>query len=241
MLRQLEAMHIPHALFVNRIDQARGSIRELLEALQPMSSAALVARQLPIREGDRITGFVDLALERAFHYRPGQSSERIDIPNDMTTEEMAERFHMLEQLADHDDHLLEQLLSDEIPSLDTVFADLAQETERSLVVPVLFGSAQNGFGIRRLLKLLRHETPHPERAAERIGVQGTSAYVFRISNAGARGRVALARVFGGAITEGVEFAGGGGQSVRAGALFTVQGATTAQEIGRASWRERGCQ
>src|SRR3546814_7982509 len=60
-LRQLEALGIPHAIFVNKIDQARGSIRALLEALQPMSAAPLIARQIPIRAkdagGEKVTGF----------------------------------------------------------------------------------------------------------------------------------------------------------------------------------------
>ena len=35
---------------------------------------------------------------------------------------------MLEKLADHDDTLLEQLLMDEVPDRETVFADLAKDT-----------------------------------------------------------------------------------------------------------------
>ena len=227
-LRQLESLGVPHVIFVNRIDQARGSIRELLSALQPMSAAALVARQIPIREGERITGFIDLALERAYHYRPGAPSERIDIPSDLAMREAADRFHMLEQLADHDDVLLEQLLEDKAPSQETVLADLASETASNLVVPVLFGSATTGFGIRRLLKMLRHDTPHPDRAADRLGANGASAYVFRVSNGNAMGRIAYARVFGVGVNEGAEFAGADGEMIRAGALFTVQGATTAK-------------
>ena len=42
-LRQLEALGIPHAIFVNKIDQARGSIQSLLEALQPMSASPLTS------------------------------------------------------------------------------------------------------------------------------------------------------------------------------------------------------
>jgi elongation factor G len=76
ILRHLEALGLPHALFVNKIDQARGSIEDLLGALQPMSAAALVARQIPIRAGERVAGFVDLALERAYHYQPGPSPQR---------------------------------------------------------------------------------------------------------------------------------------------------------------------
>ncbi len=60
-LRQLETLGIPHMIFVNKIDQARGSIQTLLEALQPMSNSPLIARWIPIRDGEKITGFVDIA------------------------------------------------------------------------------------------------------------------------------------------------------------------------------------
>ena len=226
VLRQLEALAVPHAIFVNKVDQARGSIKALLQALEPMSASPLIARQIPIRNGDKITGFVDLALERAFHYRPGKPSERVEIPADLAGRETAERFHMLEQLADHDDALLEQLLMDETPEPATVLADLARETRDNLGVPVFFGSALNGFGVRRLLKALRHETPGPDVTAARLGSDGQCAFVFKISHGGAIGRVALARVFGGTLEEGAELKAANGELVRLGALFAVQGEKT---------------
>jgi elongation factor G len=230
-LRQLETLGVPHLIFVNKIDQARGRIRDLLEALQPMSSSPLVARQIPIREGEKITGFVDLALERAFHYVPGKPSEQIEIPADLADREAQDRFHMLEQLADHDDALLEQLLMDEQPDRATIFADLARETRDNLVVPVLFGSALNGFGVRRLMKALRHDAPAPEAAAERLGAGTGCAFVFKISHGGAMGRLAFARVFGGSLSEGAELKGASG-NVRLGTLFSVQGDKTAK-LGKA--------
>ncbi|MBO9712278.1 elongation factor G [Sphingomonas sp.] len=225
VLRWLEARGMPHALFVNKIDQARGTIEELLEALQPMSAAPLVARQIPIRKGEQVTGYVDLALERAYLYQPGKPSEQISIADAMRDEEKAARFHMLEQLADHDDALLEQLISDETPSLDTVFGDLASETRAGLVVPVLFGSAVNGFGIRRLLKMLRHDTPSAAATAERLGIKAPAAQTFKVLHGSTVGRLALARVYGGALSEGAELSGIGGKA-RSGALFTIQGANT---------------
>src|SRR5688572_15436168 len=226
-LRQLEALGVPHLIFVNKIDQARGGIRDLLEALQPMSSSPLVARQIPIREGEKVTGFVDLALERAFKYRPGKPSEQIDIPADLADRETQDRFHMLEQLADHDDALLEQLLMDEAPDQATIFADIARETKENLVVPVLFGSALNGFGVRRLMKALRHDAPGPEAAAERLGARGASAFIFKISHGGAMGRLALARVFGGTLSEGAELKTKD-DVIRVGTLFAAQGEKTAK-------------
>jgi elongation factor G len=225
-LRQIEALGLPHAIFVNKIDAAKGRIRDLLEALQPLSAAPLIARQIPIREGHSITGFVDLALERAFHYVPGKPSEPIAIPNDLAEREANERFHMLETLADHDDILLEQLLLDEVPDLKTIFADLVNETRAGLVVPVMFGSALNSFGIRRLLKFLRHEAPTPLQTAERIGLNATNARIFKIANGGAVGRLALARVLGDGLDEGSELTANSGEAVRVGTLFSVQGEKT---------------
>ncbi|HEX8216753.1 MAG TPA: elongation factor G [Allosphingosinicella sp.] len=222
-LRRLEHLGVPHMIFVNKIDQARGSIQNVLEALQPMGAHPLLARQIPIRDGEKVSGFVDVALERAFHYRPGKPSERTEIPADLADREKAARFHLLEQLADHDDALLEQLLMDEVPDPKVVFEDLSRETRENLVVPVLFGSALNGFGVRRLLKALRHDAPGPDAAAKRLGAADGCAFVFKISNAGSMGRLAYGRVFGATLKEGAELRTGGGETVRIGTLFTVQG------------------
>jgi elongation factor G len=226
-LRQLEALGIPHMIFVNKIDQARGSIHALLEALQPMSASPLIARQIPIRDGEKITGFVDIALERAFYYRPGKPSEQKEIPPELSDREASERFHMLEQLADHDDALLEQLLMDEVPDPKTVYADLSRETGEGLVVPVLFGSALNGFGVRRLMKAFRHDVPSPEAAAKRLRASDGCAFVFKVSHGGTMGRLALARVFGRSLKEGTELKAEG-QTIRIGTLFAVQGEKTAK-------------
>lgn len=194
-LRAIEAAGVPHLMFVNRIDQARGRVRDLIEALQPMSSAPLVARQIPIREGEAVTGFVDLALERAWRYRPGKPSEAISIPATVVERTHEARFHMLEALADHDDALLESLVEGTEPDAAQVFADLRRDLAVNHIVPVLFGSATGGWGITRLLKALRHETPAPAAAAARVNA-AEGAFVFKISHAAAVGRLALARLFG---------------------------------------------
>jgi elongation factor G len=223
-LRALDELGIPHLIFANRIDQAHGRVRDLLSALQPISVSPLIARQIPIREGEKISGFVDLALERAFKYRAGKESERIEIPADLQAREIEARTHMLEQLADHDDELLEQLLMDQSPTSEKIFQDLARETSESLGVSVLFGSAISSWGVRRLLKALRHEVAGPAATANRLDVSDPSMYVFKIIH-GAIGRLALARVLGGRIAEGSDLKCAEGHA-RLGALFHVQGEKT---------------
>src|SRR4029453_13681391 len=69
ILRELEEQKIPHFLFVNKIDKADSTIHEVLRVLQPASRSKLLLRQIPTFSGEIITGFVDLALERAFVYK----------------------------------------------------------------------------------------------------------------------------------------------------------------------------
>ena len=230
MLRRLDALGVPHAIFVNKIESARaGAIRELIAELQPMSREPLALRQIPIREGEAVTGYVDLALERAYRYRPGAESELVEIPDQLAAREKADRAKLLETLADFDDTLMEALLMDEEPDRLTVMADLAVDTAHNKVVPVVLGSALTGGGVRRLLKLLRHEAPSPDAAADRLGVNGGGAlHVFKIANGGAMGRLALGRVLGERLNEGDELVIGS-EAARTGSIFFVQGEKTAKQ------------
>ena len=222
-VRQLEALGVPRALFINKMDQARGSLEDLLAALAPVSSVPLVARQLPIVEDEHVVGAVDLALERAYIWRAGQTSEIRTLTPDLEAIEADARFHMLEQLADFDDELMEQLLSDANPARDLVFADLVADMRAGLIVPVFFGSAQGSFGISRLLKALRHETPPTAQAAGRLGLAGPAAAVIKTAWVGQAGKLAFARVFGAPLADGADLALPDGAHARAGGLSSPQG------------------
>jgi elongation factor G len=226
LFQELDRMGVPRMVFVNKIDQAHGNVGELLDALQPASTVPLVARQLPILDDDKVTGFIDLALERAFVYRAGQQFEQIDIPSELAQAEVDARFHMLEQLSSYDDALLEQLLSDVNPDREMVFGDLVKELQQGLIAPVFFGSAQNDSGMGRLLKAFRHEAPGPEGAAARLGADGACAYVFKTTHAGQAGKLALARVLAGKVADGAELVHADGEKARASGLFQMLGPQT---------------
>lgn len=199
ILKQLEDRGIPHFLFLNKIDKAEGKVRDILPTMQPASRRPLVLRQVPIWENDIVTGFVDLALERAFVYREHQASEIVEPPTALTERREQARYSMLEQLADYDDDLMEQLLEDIEPPRDKIFEELSRELREGNICPVLLGSAEHGNGILRLLKALRHEVPGVERTAERLGVADapSCAYVLKTFHTTHGGKLSLARVLTG--------------------------------------------
>ena len=237
-LKRLADLGIPHALFVNKIDKATGALRELLATLQEVAPKPLVIRQIPIWENGIVAGFVDLALERAYVYREHAASELVDMGSEVKAREAEARFQMLEKLADYDEHLMEELLSDVPPPRDEIFEDLQRDLEKGLIVPVLIGSAEGDNGIRRLLKMLRHETPEVGAAAARAGLgsgNDTVAHVLKTYHTMHGGKLSLVRVLSGHLKDGATLYRPGGTDSRIGGMFALKGLEQIKlnEIGRA--------
>ncbi|HLY56660.1 MAG TPA: GTP-binding protein, partial [Stellaceae bacterium] len=103
LFKLLEDEGVPHIVFVNKIDALAGHVRDTLAALQAYSKQPLVLRQIPIRDGETVSGYVDVVSERAYRYRKGAASDRVDLPAEMTDREREARAGLVEVLADHDD------------------------------------------------------------------------------------------------------------------------------------------
>src|SRR3984893_13247293 len=229
ILRELEDLKIPRFLFLNKIDKADKQVRESLKLLQPASRVPLLLRQIPIWKNEIITGFVDLALERAFVYREHAASEMIALEGDELSSEKDARFTMLETLADHDDELMEQLLADIPPPRDRVFDDLARELREGLVCPVMIGVATRTNGVLRLLKALRHESPGIAATAKRLGVKSTGeavAAVLKSFHTTHGGKLSVARVLAGQIGDGVTLNSPNEEAGRVSGVFKLLGPST---------------
>ncbi|MBV8472777.1 MAG: elongation factor G [Hyphomicrobiales bacterium] len=229
ILRELEEMGVPRILFLNKIDLAGGGVREALEMLQPASRAPLLLRQIPIWENGVATGFIDLALERAFVYREAGPSAVVEMPAGAASDEKRARYSMLERLADYDDALMEELISDIEPPQDRVFDDLTQELRDGHVVPLLMGSATAGHGVTRLLKALRHEAPGVAQTRARLGVEAEGpalAQVIRTIHTAHGGKLSLARLLRGAFVDGGSVVGSRGGEERIAGLARLMGAVS---------------
>jgi elongation factor G len=189
----------------------------------------LLLRQIPSFSGDLISGFVDLALERAFVYREHAASEVVPLEGDALDREKSARFSMLETLADHDDQLMEQLLEDIQPPRDKVFDDLSRELREGLVCPVLLGAATRTNGVLRLMKALRHETPAVAETAQRLGMKAGNdaiAYVMKTLHTAHGGKMSIARIFNGQVNDGTTFVTPEREAGRVAGVFKLMGQNT---------------
>ncbi len=213
LMKTLEDHKIPHLVFINKIDMLAGRVRDSLAALQNYSKFPLVLRQVPIREADSITGYVDVVSERAYRYRREQDSELITLPNEMREREQEARAGLSEILADHDDAIMEKILEDVAPTSDELFKQLHHDQASGSIVQVLLGAAGQGFGILRLWKALRHDAPNAWETAHRHGIAVSDqplVQIFKTVHAGQAaytGKLSLSRIWRGTLADGATLNG----------------------------------
>ena len=222
VFRFLEEHDIPHILFINKIDRAFGLIRDFMPAVNAISSHPLVLHQVPIRDDEDVTGYVELISEQAYSYQDGSPATEVDLPDAVKGREEQARTALLESLADFDDTLLEQLIEDVAPSQDEVIAYVKRELAANQVVPVFFGAAELEHGVRRLLNHLVEIVPGPAETAARRGVDGGGgalAQVMKTYMTHHGGKLSLVRVWRGKISDGDTLNG-----VRVAGIYRMMGA-----------------
>ena len=227
LFKFLDDWEIPHLVFISKMDRANNNFMDVLHALKLVSSRPLVPHQYPIGQGEQLSGFIDLVSEQAYQYHTGAPADPIPFPEALKEQEQAARAEMLEELANFDDHLLEELLEEINPPQEEILQDLKLELGADLVVPVFFGIAEQDYGVRPLLEALLREAPAPETTAERRGiVQPTDAplaQVLKTYFTPQGGKLSVVRVWQGKLTEGIVLNG-----VRAGGIYRLMGQQSQQ-------------
>ncbi|MFB2917078.1 elongation factor G [Aerosakkonema funiforme] len=222
LFKFLDDWEIPHLVFINKMDRANNNFMDVLHALKNVSSRPLVPHQYPIGQGENLVGFIDLVTEQAYHYHPGAPADPVPFPAELKEAEHAARAEMLEELANFDDHLLEELLEEIEPPQEEIIQDLKMELGADLIVPVFLGIAEKDFGVRPLLQALLREAPTPEIALGRRGItlsgDAPLAQVLKTYFTPQGGKLSLVRVWQGTLTDGAVLNG-----VRAGGLYRLTG------------------
>jgi elongation factor G len=201
LFQVLDDWQIPHLVFLNKMDRAIAPFSEVLAALKQVSSRPMVPQQYPIGQNETLQGFIDLITEQAFQYHPDAPADPIPLPEALKAQEHAARAEMLEALAEFDDHLLEELIEEVEPPQTEVLQDLKDELSADLIVPVLFGVADRGFGIRPLGKA---DSPVAQVLKTYISAQG--------------GKLSLVRVWQGTLSDGMSL-----NKVRVSGIYRLMG------------------
>jgi elongation factor G len=218
LFKSLENLALPHLVFVNKVDTLAGPFEDLLAALQAHSKFPLAPRQLPMREGDTVIGYVDIVRGQAYRYRPNERAEAVEIPPHLQESEKDALGGLAEVLADHDDALLEKLIEEVTPTSAEIYGDLRKDQASGTIVEVLLGSAAQSQGIFPLWKALRHDVPDSRQTAARRGIATDGEPLAQIFKTVQAGKLSYARVWRGVLRDSAAFDG-----VRIGGIHRYSG------------------
>ena len=107
----LNEHNIPRIIFVNKMDKDRASYAKIIENLEASFHAHLVSLCIPIGEGEKLEGVIDILDEKAMRPKALGSRETVisDLPADMKALVQAQRGKLAEIAAEGDDEERNQL------------------------------------------------------------------------------------------------------------------------------------
>ena len=167
--RVASARGIPRLVFVNKMDRERADFDRVLgEITERFSATGIEPVELPVGRESGFHGVADLVTEHVWLYDSGRAEERDELPDDIAAREHAEHEHLVEDVVEQDDSLLERYLEGEQPTAEELEGALHDGVRRAVVFPVLLGSAGGPAGpvaVDRLAEFLCHVGPSPAEAA----------------------------------------------------------------------------
>ena len=208
-------MGLSRAVFINKLDRERADFEGTLADVRANLAPKAVLLQLPIGKEAAFKGVVDLLSMKALVWKADKSGDFAvqDVPADLRDTAANLRAHLVEAVAESDDHLIEVYLeTGELPDED-LRRGLAAGIASGDLVPVFCGSATRVVGVQPLLDVVADVFPAPTGGA---AVKGTtehgdpterarsasepfSALVFKTIVDPFVGKLTLARVYSGAI------------------------------------------
>ena len=161
--RQADKYGVPRIAFVNKMDRIGADFMRGVQMMVDRLHARPLILQLPIGREDQFRGVVDLVRNVAYLYEDdmGVEWQEIPVPDDMRDRVEAERTHMIETLAERDDHLMMDYLEGHEITVERLKAAVRKATLDIDLTPVLCGSSFKNKGVQMLLDAVVDYLPSP--------------------------------------------------------------------------------
>lgn len=162
-----EERGIPRIFFINKVDDERVNYQGVLQQLKDKYGKKIAPFQLPLREGERITGFINVVEQEARRF-DGDRTVTAEMPPGMEEELAPLREMINEAVAETSEELMEKYFGGEAFTLPEMYEALRSGVAEGDIVPVLCGSAYHKLGISSLMNAIHAYFPAPDSRDEFI-------------------------------------------------------------------------
>ncbi len=218
--RQADRYGVPRICFVNKMDRVGASFERTIQSIVDRLGASPIAMQLPIGAEATFKGVIDLLTMQGIIWEDdlGKEPKTIEIPADLKKAAEEARHHMVEEIAQLDDHLTVKYLEGTEISVEELKLALRNAVVANKAYPVFCGSSLKNKGVQVMLDAVIDYLPSPLDVPPLKGsAPGSSefdielpakddaplsALVFKIVTDPYVGRLAYFRVYSGVISQG---------------------------------------
>ena len=217
--RQADKYGVPRICFINKMDATGADYFMSVDTIRERLRANAVPIEIPIGAEDKFVGVVDLITMKANIYKNELGTEFTveEIPSDLV--EVAEKYRaeLLENIAEHDEELMEKYLEGEELTEEEIKRAIRTATIANAMNPVLCGSAYKNKGVQPLLDAIVDYMPAPTDVPDIKGVdpqtdepttrkssdeEPFAALAFKIATDPYVGKLAFTRIYSGTIESG---------------------------------------
>ncbi|MCX8128551.1 MAG: elongation factor G [Clostridia bacterium] len=229
---------IPKIIFVNKMDDENADFFKVLDQMLEIFGKGIVAFEIPIIEGEKFTGFVDVINLKAKKFDKDKLID-IAIPAGLNDRISSIRDGLNEAIAETDEALMEKFFGGEEFTHDEILKGLRVGISDGSIVPVFCGSASNNLGVQSLMDAVTEYMPSPvdkpvvtgkkpgsEDAVEYKATADAplSALVFKTVADPFVGKISLFRVYSGTLkSDSTVFNTTTQKNEKIGSLFTMRG------------------
>ncbi|UEB33588.1 elongation factor G [Finegoldia magna] len=217
--RQADKYGVPRICFINKMDATGADYFMAVDTIRERLRANAVPIEIPIGAEDKFVGVVDLITMKANIYKNELGTEFTveEIPSDLV--EVAEKYRaeLLENIAEHDEELMEKYLEGEELTEEEIKRAIRTATIANAMNPVLCGSAYKNKGVQPLLDAIVDYMPSPIDVPDIKGVdpqtdeptvrkssdeEPFAALAFKIATDPYVGKLAFTRIYSGSVESG---------------------------------------
>jgi elongation factor G len=216
---QADKFHVPRLCFINKLDRTGADFKKDIESIEQKLTPNIVVLQMPIGQEQNFEGVIDLLSLKAYFFEGehGENVKETEIPPGLKDEALKSRQKTIERIIEQDEHLTEEYLKGNPPTIEDLKKVLRKATIDFKLVPVLCGTALKNKGIQLLLDAVVDYLPSPvdlplvkgenpktgkEEMRETKDDAPFSALVFKVATDPYVGELSYFRVYSGILKKG---------------------------------------
>ena len=164
--------NIPKAFFINKFDDPEARFKKVFEQLHSRFGVSVCPIVIPMIEGDKVTGFLNLVDLRTYVYDKEGNISESPIPEEFMPVVEEYRQMLFEAIAQTDEALMEKFFAEEEITHEEAVNAIHEGIISGEIVPVFCGATAKMWGILTVLDTIVDSFPRPTARKVEQGADG---------------------------------------------------------------------